>query len=357
MIQGPNKQGKFRVDKTVQGHRLLSPYIFPHRTAARQAELEAVMTWLREGVDIFKAPTPATSSSLEEETVRELLARRLDWLQAHRSPHHYADNASYFKRLAEGWPDLMGLGLSLVTEDLAEDVADGFYANQMERGKSGDQANKLLVALRTAWNEPWARRRGPRLRPNPWALDDYSVERRAKYIPTEAEMTAVLLAAAPVEFKIYIELLRGTGARPGEGRSLRWQDVEAGRVVLWTAKKSGGNRTPRRVPVSQPLAERLAWWRRQGAQEGAVFVFQRADQEAHRGQTWARKGQVRACQQAGVPFFSLHSYRHFYASRLAQDRRIPLVTIQALLGHEDIQTTNGYLHQLGVWDENIAQAV
>jgi integrase len=53
-----------------------------------------------------------------------------------------------------------------------------------------------------------------------------------------------------------------TMARVGEIKQLKWDDVdfEQRAVTLWTRKKRGGHRTPRRVPMTQEVYDVL--WRR-----------------------------------------------------------------------------------------------
>jgi hypothetical protein len=52
---------------------------------------------------------------------------------------------------------------------------------------------------------------------------------------------------------------------------------------------------------------------------------------------------AKACKEAGIKRVTCHILRHSYASHLAM-AGAPLVAIQALLGHSDIQTTMRYAH-------------
>ena len=52
------------------------------------------------------------------------------------------------------------------------------------------------------------------------------------------------------------------------------------------------------------------------------------------------------CQKAGVRYFRFHALRHFGASMLDQ-ARIPISSIQRILGHENRSTTEIYLHSIG----------
>ncbi|MEW5816845.1 MAG: tyrosine-type recombinase/integrase, partial [Spirochaetota bacterium] len=52
------------------------------------------------------------------------------------------------------------------------------------------------------------------------------------------------------------------------------------------------------------------------------------------------------CKAAGVKYFRFHALRHSGASLMASDGRIPIRSIQKILGHENISTTEIYLHSL-----------
>ena len=52
------------------------------------------------------------------------------------------------------------------------------------------------------------------------------------------------------------------------------------------------------------------------------------------------------CKKAGVRYFRFHALRHFGASMLDQ-ARVPISSIQQILGHENRTTTEIYLHSIG----------
>ena len=62
------------------------------------------------------------------------------------------------------------------------------------------------------------------------------------------------------------------------------------------------------------------------------------------GPFWDRKKLMKAlCEKAGVPYFRFHAIRHAGAS-LMDSINTPIGTIQKILGHENRQTTEIYLH-------------
>ena len=161
------------------------------------------------------------------------------------------------------------------------------------------------------------------------------------YVPPDEDV-AVCLAVHNGEKGVFLRFLAETAARQGEGRGLRAQDLEVGRglVVLYTRKKRGGHLTPRRVPISAGLASELA------AMPSSPYFFGQKN-GTPRSVRWALNLQIAACKEAGVKYFSLHSYRHWRACKWA-DEGLRLSQIKARLGHETLQVTERYLRTLGI---------
>ena len=141
-------------------------------------------------------------------------------------------------------------------------------------------------------------------------------------------------------------LLKDTGARIGEALSSGWGHVnlEENCIDLYTRKKADGSLTPRRIGFSNELGKTLKWWRKRNPR--AEYLFQ-SDRKPHQpfNYTWARSTQRKLCERARIEYFSLHSWRHYYTSRLVS-LGYDLGRIQRLLGHENIRTTGIYVHAI-----------
>lgn len=137
-----------------------------------------------------------------------------------------------------------------------------------------------------------------------------------------------------------IRLLLLTGARSGEVRGMRWDqlDLDAG---VWT--KPGATtkqKTDHRVPLSAPARQLLVELRGK-ARDGAEYVFPGRGGEGHRSDIkndWAA-----VCEAAGIVEARIHDLRHTYASVLAS-AGLSLPVIGALLGHTQPATTARYSH-------------
>jgi integrase len=334
---------RYRYRRMINGKWIRSRYVFLTSQEAANAEAEAVQKFLMTG------QTPSTSSdSSETETVRKLLTRRLEWLQNHKSEKHFKDCENLFAHVFKFAPEWDTKPVTDVKIQDVENLTEKWAEDLVSRKKSRLTVNKALVALQAAWNSPWGSRRAERTYPyNPFAMiERFSVEKRAKQIPTEAQARKILNKAKG-EGRIYLEFLKGTGARPGEARFLQWTDLNISQrpyyADLYTRKKKDGSRTPRRVPIDQDLAMMLRKWRKENST--TVYVFQQYGQEMPHDKHWATDVQKDACESAKVPYFTPHSWRHWHTSRLIKDK-VDLAKVQKRLGHENFATTAKYVHEL-----------
>jgi integrase len=134
---------------------------------------------------------------------------------------------------------------------------------------------------------------------------------------------------------------------------LEWNDVDLKNksIILYTRKKKGGHLTPRSIPMTEKLSSVLSrrylkrdkskpwvfWHRYWSAKENCFKVGPYGDRKK------LMKG---LCKRAGVKYFRFHPMRHSGASIMANEK-VPIGSIQRILGHEHIKTTEIYLHSVG----------
>lgn len=217
-----------------------------------------------------------------------------------------------------------------------------------KRHISAKAANKYRIEISALFN--FAVREGLFAGPNPAAgLTPYAVTKNIKYIPPADDLAEVLRVADGWQ-RDFVLLLMHTAARISEIRKLRWEDVDFARglITLWTSKRRGGDTEPRQQAMNDAARE--------------ILQLRFTDPERHRSHVFANPRTGRPfdrqsrdikylfhdlCAAAGVPAFTAHSIRHYIASALGDDRQ-DLRSVQQLLGHQNIKTTQIYLHELSV---------
>jgi integrase len=186
-----------------------------------------------------------------------------------------------------------------------------------------------------------------------------------------------------VPWGLCVDLLIHTGLRRGECLGLRWQDVDWAQTCLhvrqqvtklWRDTPDASGRvcppvigllkTPesqRTVPVPPRLLDRLKAHRQRQAEGQLHLGVAYEDHDlvfcTPHGAPWSpetvnlRVG--RLLREAGLPHVRVHDFRHTYTQTLYQ-AGVDVRTIQMLLGHTSLETTNRYLRTtLGLETQNL----
>jgi integrase/recombinase XerD len=179
--------------------------------------------------------------------------------------------------------------------------------------------------------------------------EDLATPQRFAYLPkflTEDEINR--LFAVPdistvdgMRDRAMIELMYAAGLRVSELISVKQADIDihSGLVMC-----HGKGSKERRVPIGKSA---IHWLQQYAAVKAAygnansIYLFVHGGRPLTRQQAWVMI--KRYAQQAGLPNISPHTLRHSFATHLIQhgaDSR----SVQALLGHSDISTTQIYTH-------------
>lgn len=185
---------------------------------------------------------------------------------------------------------------------------------------------------------------------NPAAKTDrFSHDRAPQYTPPESDVLKVLAAASGVD-RVFLECYLHTGARRSEIFSLLWEDVnfERGEIRLWTRKTKDGSREGEWLPMTRTLAESLRWWWENRTFKDAPHVFLDDHPGPHYGQPYlVRRRYLKGlCDRAGVPQFGFHALRRYVASMLADRHKVSSKTIQRVLRHKNVTTTERYIQRI-----------
>jgi integrase/recombinase XerC len=136
-----------------------------------------------------------------------------------------------------------------------------------------------------------------------------------------------------------LEVLYGSGLRASEAVGLDWRDVSLDQRQARVREGKGAK--DRYVPLSRPACACLTALRSlSSAAEGAVFRNARGTRLNVRS-----VGRIlqRALARAGLADINPHALRHSCATHLL-DRGADLRSIQELLGHASLATTQRYTH-------------
>ncbi len=179
--------------------------------------------------------------------------------------------------------------------------------------------------------------------------EDLDTPQRFAYLPrflTEEEVNRLL--AAPdvstdygIRDRAILEIMYATGLRVSELVNLKQSDVELNAGLIVCHGKGGKER---RVPLGKSAIHWLQQYNAVKASYGnekSPYVFLHRGRPFNRHIAWAM---IKKYSQAvGLENVSPHTMRHSFATHLLQ-RGADSRSVQALLGHSDISTTQIYTH-------------
>lgn len=268
-------------------------------------------------------PTP-TGTGLEA-----ALNEYLDFCQRRFSEKNYKEKVFIFKTFLGTVGDV-----SQVIGVTARDITN--YLGTRPGNANWNKHRKSLCAF-----FQWAFKNGI-VPVNPCIHVDSMPEKPTpKKIPSQEEMLKIILAAG--EYRPFFLALYALAARLGEVNNLRWEAVnfEKRQVLLWTRKGDGTYRAQPK-PLNDELYAELR--RLYEKRSGNEWVFPNPETGVPYKN---RRKQIRnVCKAAGVPYYGWHSIRHHVASLLADTHKVSLPTIQKMLGHANLTTTQIYVQSL-----------
>jgi site-specific recombinase XerD len=172
---------------------------------------------------------------------------------------------------------------------------------------------------------------------------------RAEKLPvilSREEIWRMLTSAQLLKHRILIGLLYGCGLRCQEVRSLELKHLDFDRRLVHVVQSKGNK--DRYLPLSEHLVRGIKAYL--SAERPKSFLFEGTGNPegkgfdgrySQRGVQWAVKTVAR---QAGIiKDVHTHALRHSYATHLLEDG-VNIITVQKLMGHQNIQSTMIYLH-------------
>jgi len=161
---------------------------------------------------------------------------------------------------------------------------------------------------------------------------------------TEKEVRSILRLPKGGELsslrdKAILEFLYSTGARVSEMVSLKKENVD---FISGIAKVKGKGRKERLLPLGEPALNSLKkYLDKRSDSNPSLFINKRGGTLTDRG---TRNVVYKYMRQATIALeVSPHTFRHSFATHLL-DRGADLRSVQELLGHSSIATTQVYTH-------------
>jgi site-specific recombinase XerD len=266
------------------------------------------------------------------------------WLRR-RSPHasthlHYSNDLKLFF----AWS-------GLPVEAITPGTIDRYITHCQSEGHAVATINRRLASLSRFYN--YLALMHDDAPTNPVLYRRHSI-RQGQHLPRDVEDQVVAALFAVIEDvhfdsaqckrdRAMFLLMVRCGLRVGEVRNLNLSDCylqpAPGQLPrLWLHGKGGGERVAYLSP--QALSALSAWLKvRPVTVEPALFL----NRFGHRfSVTGIQLNLAHYCQLAGV-WFTCHQLRHTFARHLVE-AGVPVTTIQRLLGHARLRTTELYLH-------------
>lgn len=159
---------------------------------------------------------------------------------------------------------------------------------------------------------------------------------RSKQIPTDAQFAQILAAIrqgdgrkgiAAQDGADFVELLAYSGMRRSEAAALQWREVDFAKGLLTVSGGTQGtkNSETRTVPIGAQLRRLLERMHRQQQPEPTATVARIAD---------PKKCLATAARKLGLPYFSPHRFRDFFATISLEKKTAPHL-VASWLGHKD----------------------
>jgi len=165
-------------------------------------------------------------------------------------------------------------------------------------------------------------------------------EKHIKVILSGKEVKALLDLTLNLKHRLILKILYSAGLRRSELIALSPDDFDWKNMQL-TVRQGKGKKDRHTVIANSLRADYFAYVK-QYAPSGYLFYGRNKSLPA--SENLLRWAMVQAVKRAGITKkVHLHTLRHCFASHLLSINT-DIVTVQKLLGHDDIRTTMAYLH-------------
>jgi len=256
--------------------------------------------------------------------------------EAMRSEMQLRGFAARTQKTYTNWMRRLIAHVRVPADQVTEEGARGFLLELAGRGLSSSTINQAISAarfffahvLKRSWNLEIPYQRAPQK--VPVTLTPEEVSRLLEAVPNMRDRTAM-------------EVSYATGMRLSEVLQLKVADIDSGRMIIRVDQGKG--KKDRNVMLSPSLLESLrVYWKRYRPK---YWLFPGKDAKGPIHPTLLQRTFIRAKVEARIRKpVSFHSLRHSFATHLLESG-VNVRTIQVLLGHRSLDTTQRYVHVAG----------
>lgn len=247
---------------------------------------------------------------------------------------------NYSARTVETYVSMLKRYLEKLDKPVGEvtpaDIQAWQYFLVNERKVSSSSFNQAVCALRFYFRNvrtcDW----------DPGRIPHQRSRRRLPSVLNREEVARLLAAVKNPKHHAILSTLYSTGIRLGELTMLRVVDIDSRNMVVHVRKGKGDKE--RNVQLSRQLLAVLRDYYRSCLVKPAIWLFPGASPDKPMDPSGIQRMLVIAALKARIDKrVSPHTLRHCFATHLLEDHT-DLRTIQSMLGHSSIQTTEIYLH-------------
>jgi site-specific recombinase XerD len=272
-----------------------------------------------------------TGFAVKDRNLADFIAEYLNFAKGNKALQSYQRDEMSLRHLT-GFLQVDRLGA--VTPSLLE----AYKADRLGKGTKPSTLNRELNTIKAMFNKAMA---WGALAKNPAVSVRKLKETHKKIRYLSRDEVALLLKAASERMRPVIETFLHTGFRRDELIHLTWADVDFKNKVVSVQAKDGWHPKDyetRHIPLTARLAEVL----RGVPKADEECVFRNGGGKALDADVLSHEFRrlVRSCALKNA---SIHTLRHTFASHLVMNS-VDLYTVQKLLGHSSIKTTEIYAH-------------
>jgi site-specific recombinase XerD len=235
-----------------------------------------------------------------------------------------------------GWMRRLVKHSRVSADQVSEGQLRAFVAHLAERELSSATINQAISALGFFFRH---------VLPREWKLQ-IQYQQAPQRLPVTLDIEEVrrlLDATGSLRERAAMELAYSAGLRLGEVLHLRLSDIDSRRMIIRV--EQGKGKKDRNVMLADSLLKTLrAYWKQERPRE---WLFPGQDGRRPLNATIIQRAFAVARQAARIEKrVSFHTLRHSFATHLMESG-VSVRTIQALLGHRSLNTTQRYTHVAG----------